>query len=294
MPEYQAPHRRHEVRAARVGGHGTAGAAAGFRRDDAWTWRMRCWMRPPNSPPAVLSPLNRSGDLEGVRWQDGRVLTAGRLEASVRALRRRRLERAVLPGGVRRAKSAPRALGAGRGDVERRQRGFCAVPDADAGRDRRHRAARRGGAKETYLAEDGERRMDGDHESHGAAGRLRPVGGAHARRAHGDGRYLRRQARRSSSPTASTTSRTTSCTWCWRALPERRMASKASRCSWCRSSWSMPTVRAGRATTFIACPSSTSSASMRARPACWLSDRTAARSANSSARKIAAWNTCSS
>src|SRR5271155_4867372 len=26
---------------------------------------------------AVLSPLNRSGDLEGVRWQDGQVLTAG-------------------------------------------------------------------------------------------------------------------------------------------------------------------------------------------------------------------------
>src|SRR5882757_3671585 len=25
---------------------------------------------------AVLSPLNRSGDLEGVRWQDGAVLTA--------------------------------------------------------------------------------------------------------------------------------------------------------------------------------------------------------------------------
>ena len=25
---------------------------------------------------AVLSPLNRSGDLEGVRWQDGTVLTA--------------------------------------------------------------------------------------------------------------------------------------------------------------------------------------------------------------------------
>src|SRR6202043_1302472 len=25
----------------------------------------------------VLSPLNRSGDLEGVRWQDGQVLTAG-------------------------------------------------------------------------------------------------------------------------------------------------------------------------------------------------------------------------
>src|SRR3984957_21130001 len=26
---------------------------------------------------AVLSPLNRSGDLEGVRWQEGQVLTAG-------------------------------------------------------------------------------------------------------------------------------------------------------------------------------------------------------------------------
>ena len=25
----------------------------------------------------VLSPLNRSGDLEGVRWQEGQVLTAG-------------------------------------------------------------------------------------------------------------------------------------------------------------------------------------------------------------------------
>ena len=25
---------------------------------------------------AVLSPLNRSGDLEGVRWQEGQVLTA--------------------------------------------------------------------------------------------------------------------------------------------------------------------------------------------------------------------------
>src|SRR5258707_14355614 len=26
---------------------------------------------------AVLSPLNRSGDLEGVRWREGQVLTAG-------------------------------------------------------------------------------------------------------------------------------------------------------------------------------------------------------------------------
>src|SRR5258708_39618533 len=29
---------------------------------------------------AVLSPLNRSGDLEGVRWREGQVLTAGGLE----------------------------------------------------------------------------------------------------------------------------------------------------------------------------------------------------------------------
>ncbi len=95
---------------------------------------------------AVLSPLNRSGDLEGVRWQDGQVLTAGRLETSLRALRRGWLECAVLSCGIRRTKFAARALGADRGDVERRQRGVCALPDADARRDRCARVARHGGA----------------------------------------------------------------------------------------------------------------------------------------------------
>ena len=41
--------------------------------------------------------------------------------------------------------------------------------------------------------------------------------------------------RRSSSPTASTTSPTTSSISCWRGCPMRRPATRASRCSWCRS-----------------------------------------------------------
>ncbi len=48
------------------------------------------------------------------------------------------------------------------------------------------------------------------------------------------------------------------------------------------------------ATMCIACPSNTNSASMAAQLACWRMDKTAARWANSSARRIAGWNTCSS
>jgi nucleotide-binding universal stress UspA family protein len=57
---------------------------------------------------------------------------------------------------------------------------------------------------------------------------------------------------------------------------------------------STPTVRPARATTSIACRSSTSSASRPARPPCCNSATTAAPSARWSARKTAASNTCSS
>ena len=75
--------------------------------------------------------------------------------------------------------------------------------------------------------------------------------------------------RRSSSPTASTISPTTSSISCWRGCPMRRPATGASRCSWCRSSWSTRTARSARATTCARIRSSTSSASTPRRPAPW-------------------------
>jgi hypothetical protein len=59
----------------------------------------------------------------------------------------------------------------------------------------------------------------------------------------------------------------TSCTWCWRASMAPRPGSRASRCSRCPSSCSMPTAASARTTICAASRSNTSSASMRARPA---------------------------
>ena len=50
-------------------------------------------------------------------------------------------------------------------------------------------------------------------------------------------------------------------------LPDAPPGTAASRCSWCRSSWSTPTARSARATTCARIRSSTSSASMPRRPA---------------------------
>ena len=134
---------------------------------------------------AVLSPLNRSGDLEGVRWQDGAVLTAAGWKQAYDAVCGGRLERAFLSRGFRRPESAAGAVGADRGNVERRQCGVRAVPDAHARGHRCARAARHAGAARDLSAEDGQRRVDRHHESDRAAGGLGSVGGAHPRRAHG-------------------------------------------------------------------------------------------------------------
>jgi alkylation response protein AidB-like acyl-CoA dehydrogenase len=76
--------------------------------------------------------------------------------------------------------------------------------------------------------------------------------------------------------------------------PTRPRASRAFRCSSCRSSWSTPTAAWARATTPTACRSSTSSASTPARPRHGLRRPRAAPSATWSARRIAASSTCSS
>src|SRR5258708_37219246 len=49
---------------------------------------------------AVLSPLNRSGDLEGVRWRGGQVLTAGGWEETHGAFGPGRWNALTRPPGV--------------------------------------------------------------------------------------------------------------------------------------------------------------------------------------------------
>lgn len=59
----------------------------------------------------------------------------------------------------------------------------------------------------------------------------------------------------------------TSSTWYWPSCRTHRLARKASRCSWCRKSWSMPTVRWARKTRCPAAPSNTRWASRPLPPA---------------------------
>ena len=73
-------------------------------------------------------------------------------------------------------------------------------------------------------AEHGLGQVDRHHEPDRAAGRQRPVAGAHQGRAAGATAPTASTARRSSSPTASTTTPRTSSTWCWRASTARPRA----------------------------------------------------------------------
>ena len=167
---------------------------------------------------AAQSPRGR----EGVRWHDTEVCTAAGWKEAYGAIRRGRLECAVLPARIRRTEPPARTFGAGRGDVERREHGLHALSDADARRDRGHRAARFGAPETDLSAEDGLGRMDRNDESHRAAGGLGSRRGAHARGASRRRAATRSRARRSSSPTASTTSPRTSFTWCSPGRPARR------------------------------------------------------------------------
>src|SRR5450830_741867 len=104
----------------------------------------------------------------------------------------------------------------------------------------------------------------------------------------------RSSAPRSSSPTVSTTWPRTSCTWCWPVCRAHRRGSKASACSWCPNSRSSPMAAWGHATMRIASASSTSWAS-KPRPLRSCSSASMAEpSADWSAKRTAAWSTCSS
>ncbi len=153
---------------------------------------------------AVLSPLNRSGDLEGARWQEGRVLTAaGWKQAYARFVADgwNALSCPAEFGG----QNLPRVLSA---LVEEMWNGanvaFALCPMLTRGAIDAIELRGSEAQQRHVPAEDGQRRMDRHHESHGAAGRLRSVGRAHAGRAHAAMAATCSRARRSSSPTAST------------------------------------------------------------------------------------------
>ena len=149
-------------------------------------------------------------------------------------------------------------------------------------------------AEADVSAEDGERRVDRHDESDRAAGRLAisaPSARARCRKAITIGS----SDRRSSSPTAITTTRRTSFTWCSARIEGAPAGTKGI------SLFIVPKVlvnarRHARrsATTCAAFRSNTSSAFMRARPACCRTAIARARSATWSARRIAASSTCSS
>ena len=128
----------------------------------------------------VLAPLNRSGDADGARFENGRVFAAPGFADAYRAVRARRLERAV--GRARSRRTGP-AQGAGNRRVRngaQRQYGLRPVPASDAGRDRGPERPRHGAAEIALSRKARQRRMDRHDESDRAAGRLGPGATAHA------------------------------------------------------------------------------------------------------------------
>ncbi len=134
---------------------------------------------------AVLSPLNRSGDLEGVRWRDGQVLTAGGWKQAYARFAADGWNALSCPaefGG----QNLPRVLSA---LIEEMWNGanvaFALCPMLTRGAIDALELRGTASQRDDVLAENGERRVDRHDESDGTAGRFRPVGRAYPGRAHG-------------------------------------------------------------------------------------------------------------
>ena len=224
----------------------------------------------------VLSPLNRSGDLQGARWQEGEVLTAeGWKQAYARFVADgwAALSCPAQFGG----QNLPRVLSA---LVEEMWNGanmaFALCPMLTRGTVDAIELRGSQALQDTYLAKLVSGRMDRHHESHGTAGRLRPGGRAHAGRSHrrwplpADGpedlHHLRRARpdRQHRAPGAGTHRRSAGGRQGHFAVRGAEVPGQCRRLS------------RARATTFTARPSSTSSGSTAAPPASWPSGRTAA------------------
>ena len=179
----------------------------------------------------VIAPLNRVGDKFGTPFKDGKVTTPPGWKEAYTAWAAagwnglaapaecggQELPHAVNAACVEMWNAASMAFGIGPVLT------MAAVDALHAYGSRRPQA--------TLPRQADQRRMDGHHAAHRAAGRLRCRRAcARARRARATA-AIASPARRSSSPMASTTSPTTSSISCWRGCPMRRPAPRASRCS---------------------------------------------------------------
>ena len=236
----------------------------------------------------VIAPLNRVGDTFGTPFKDGKVtMPPGWKEAYTAWAAAgwnglaapaewggQELPHALNAACIEMWNSASMAFGIGP---------VLTMAAIDALARLRHRRTQ---AALSWQAD--QRRMDGHHAAHRAAGRLR-------RR-----RACARSATRADDGSYRITGSKIFITYgehdltdniihfVLARLPDAPPGTKASRCFWFRNSW--PTARA---TTCARIRSSTSSASMPRRPAPWSTATTAARSASSSARSTRAWPACS-
>ena len=161
-------------------------------------WRL-FWRRPGVFTTDVLAPLNRKGDIEGARYENGRVTAApGFAEAY----------KAFVAGGWNSLSADPEYGGQGLSwaaelavfeMVHASNMAFGAVQHADPGRGRGPGPARLGASEAAGIAETGLRRMDRDDEPDRAAGRIGPCPTHHAqtRTEPADTNFL---VKRSSSP----------------------------------------------------------------------------------------------
>ena len=127
----------------------------------------------------VLAPLNKQGDTQGCKLKDHVVTTPDGFKQAYRQF---------IDGGWTMLACDPDYGGQGlpavvatpvRGDVARRQHGLCAVPDADAWRDRSNSPLRHRRVEAALPCENGFRGVDGHDEPHRAPGRLGSQRGAH-------------------------------------------------------------------------------------------------------------------
>ena len=240
-----------------------------------------------------LAPLNRVGDQHGAVLKDGKVMTAPGFREAYRDWAAGGWNALTGPeefGG----QGLPMLIATACGEMWNSAcMAFSLGPLAHLRGDRSARGAWLEGAQGRLSREARLGRVDGDHEPHRAAGRLRPLG-APDQGGAGGRRHLPDH-------------RAEDLHHLWRARPDRqhhppgagaaarRAARHARHLALPRAEIPRPARRlAGRArTTCAATRSSTSSASTPRRPAPWSSATRAAPWASSSARRIEASPACS-
>ncbi|MCK7577875.1 MAG: hypothetical protein MZV65_20270 [Chromatiales bacterium] len=194
-----------------------------------------------------MQPLNKVGDREGCRLENGKVTTPTGFKEAYDA---------VIEGGwtgligdpEHGGQGLPYVLGLAVSEMmASANMAFTMYPGLTSGAMEAHRNRRHRRAEGALPAENDHRPVDRHHEPDRAA-LPAPTSASLRTRAEPQSRrqLSRSPAPRSSSPPASTTWPRTSSTWCWRKIAGRaRTAPRASACSSCPSSWSTPTAALG-------------------------------------------------